>query len=76
LHKTAICFFSCLKILRSFFDKETWVSMSADVKDDACEMLLMPLPRIPAPAALEHPAHQVTPGTPGPALAYSLHHTR
>jgi hypothetical protein len=58
------------------FDKETWMSMSADVKDDACERLLMPFPRIPAPAALEHPAHQVTPGTPDPALADPSPHSR
>jgi len=47
LKKTAICFCSCLKITQVLFDKETRVSMSADVKGDACERLLDAVPAHP-----------------------------
>jgi|AP12_2_1047962.scaffolds.fasta_scaffold49875_2 hypothetical protein len=58
-------FCSYLKITPVLFDKETRVLMSADVKDDACERLLHVVP-----------AHQVTPGTPGPSLSDSSPRTR
>jgi len=45
LKKKAISFFSCLKISPVIFDKETRVSMSADVKGDVCER---PLDAVPA----------------------------
>jgi len=47
LKKTAICFFSCLKISPVLFDKETWVSMSVDEKNDACENQLDAVPTHP-----------------------------